>query len=994
MSKEINIIAKPTKDQVFNAGLGVLELKKAESFNYTIQKMDDVEKTKPSRTNMHASTVAFNKYNSELKKFEEMQTKLLEDYKDLNWAWQLVNNGVDAKQITHNESFTKGLAKMKINGSDAILFPEFLEGGGMVWLEAFDNTEFKNAALGKSPRGIFIRALGTPKIIGVQWKYIDTNGKTVDIPKDAILKFGQKIQLHIYTKGLYGQEIDIQLMNKNMVYSDNKLPALKRENGVAVDLKPGQLEPDMPKNTYFRREVVAKVVDGETILSSSPQGKLKTGKETGKTSVQKAVVDIILDPFWSGSAFANSQEITLYAKIKHDKTEELVSFKSDVVQVKGQAIPKLNIESGNNPLMSGSVETNVAAFQHCRYDKIELKKQSSAGSTIVFDSKDTVQRTKKSLDVEIVAGKKGTYILDFDIKSVECNLKSKHTTKEITVTAIPKDFELKVEPSSKAEHKVEEKKSELVKTESKSTTTSGMIKTNQKEDVPIEKGLVTVRQNQIEFDAFYNYDIPKDGNSILMFIKTMQYFWLPNSLGKTLKIKANIQTCAFKQDVNIAIYPDIKWSLIFGFNVSKDQLTALIPSWDQEKTVSAFEWKDNKFKKKDNETPDQEAERIKKQDIYKKDKESQDKINSKINNKMLDVFKTHQGTPKPKDAAKPTPTKGKISTLVEIMKNVNISLKAQIYEDRNIELTKDFAEKSQASEFYKDIYDKLRWAADMMDGKLDNPKNKGEGDNAINEYLKENELNLRVKHLTEALTRKPQEVEIVYPKFSLGGSWQYETVDGKKHAQLAGRSGLAYNVAFAAKPLIGLEIKWHILDLLCRRHPIAYAVLAAVKTLLAAIGDNPDGIKVDMWVKGEINADVKFEGNFLHSDKKLAFKGESHITAGIDITIKIVGKIVMGTYDAIAEVGVGGKGEVGLGQEGTLGVDNEGWFVQTSLIFDGIKLSFEVFAGGKITRNRMKEDGTVESSDVVKKESKIEGEITLLAHTFKSPPFYFKKTTT
>ena len=48
-----------------------------------------------------------------------------------------------------------------------------------------------------------------------------------------------------------------------------------------------------------------------------------------------------------------------------------------------------------------------------------------------------------------------------------------------------------------------------------------------------------------------------------------------------------------------------------------------------------------------------EYERIKKQDIYKKDKESQDKINSKINNKMLDVFKTHQGTPKPKDAANP-----------------------------------------------------------------------------------------------------------------------------------------------------------------------------------------------------------------------------------------------------------------------------------------------------------------------------------------------------
>jgi hypothetical protein len=969
MSKEINIVVKNlTKEQKFDAGLGYLELKKSGNFSFTIKAMDDLEKTRPSITNIHASNKAYEKYHADLKVFETAQAKLIEDFKNLSWCWQLVGNGIDPKLILHNDNFlTNGIANMKTNGTITKTFPEFLEGGGMVWLEAFDsgsndvNSPRKPIPpTGKAPRGIFVRALGTPEIIGIQWKYIDNSGKVVDIPKDATLKFGQTIQLHVYTKGLYGQEIDIQLMNKNLII-DDKLPAFKRENGVSVDLKPGQIVPDMPSNSYFRREVVAKTVDGETVLSTAPQGTLKTNK-ISKISVQKAIVDIVLDPFWVGSKFIEKGEhkITIYAKVKHDKSEKLISFNNDTITVKGNDIKDIKIDSGNNPLTVGQVETNVAAFQPCRYDKIELKKQKKAGSTIVFDSKDDTQRAKKSIDIEIIGGKKETYLLDFDIKSQECHLTPKHTTKEITIINVPKEFELKIDPSSTATHVVEAEKFEWEKRESKSSTSGGMIKSSQKEEVPIEKGIVTVRQKQIEFDAFYNYDIPKDGNSIWMFTKTMQYFWMPNldfGKDKITRIKGNIKTCAFKQDLNITIYPDIKWSLIFGFNVKKEQLTVLIPSWDKEKTVSAFEWKDDKFKKIDQGTQD------------------------KINNKMLDVYKKNEGTPKPKPE-QPSETKGKISTLLEIMKKVNISLKAQIYEDRNIELT---------FKFYKDIYDKLRWAVDLMDGKLDNPKNKAEGDKVINDYLKENELNARVKHLTDALTRKPQEIEIVYPKFSLGGNWQYETVDTKKHPEIAGRAGLAYNIAFAAKPLIGLEIKWHILDLLCRRHPFSYAILAAVKTILTAIGDNPDGVKVDMWVKGEINADVKFEGNFLVSDKKIAFKGESHITAGVDISITLIGKVVKGSYEAVAQLGIGAKGEVGLGQEGAIGVDNEGWFLQTSLIFDGIKVTFEAVAEVKLKKKVVKPDGTVEEGNVYSKGGKSEFEITLLAHTFKSDPFYFKK---
>jgi hypothetical protein len=430
MSKEINIVVKNlTKEQKFDAGVGCLDLKKAENFSFTIKAMYDLEKTRPSTTNMHASNKTYEKYHANLKVFQAEQAKLIEKYKDLSWCWQLVGNGIDPKLITHNNSFTKGIADMKENGYTSFKFSEFLEGGGMVWLEAFDsgNIDVKEhhdqiLPTGKSPRGIFVRALGTPKIIGVQWKYTDASGKVVDIPKDATLKFGQTIQLHVYTKGLYGQEIDIQLMNKDLII-DDKLPALKRENGVAVDLKPGQLVPDMPSNTYFRREVVAKIVEGETVLSSAPQGILKTKKDS-KTSMQKAVVDIILDPFWTGAAFANSQEITLYAKVKHDKSEELVTFKDDIVKIKGNAVPEVKIDSGNNPLTVGKVETNVASFSPCRYDRILLDSTNFKKAINVY-TKDQ-QNAYQNKPIEIVSKQKDNtvqIILD-KLNTSECaNLK-------------------------------------------------------------------------------------------------------------------------------------------------------------------------------------------------------------------------------------------------------------------------------------------------------------------------------------------------------------------------------------------------------------------------------------------------------------------------------------------------------------------------------------------------------------------------------------------
>ena len=902
----------------------------------------------------------------ERKKIEE---KVALNYKDIRWIWCTIDGKLNFDSDDHNLDYAEGATGAWFT------IPKVLEGGGLVYLEAFRKTDVPSNG---APIGVFVRADGKPKIVAVEWRVFQNDNKGQKINPETKLPFGDTIQLHIYTEGLYGQEIEIQLMNDD--WSDDKLPAFERKDGVALDKKPEQETPDMPQNTFFVREVkTERLKEGESIPSTAVTGMLNANEVKAKNqanlNIQKSVVNVYLDPFWKVKPFADAETIKLYAKVKYDGAEDYKTFGNDYISIVGREIISELTPVGNKAVLVGTIETDDANFRPCRYNKIELKQQEKAGSTVVFDSADIEQRKKPSIDIEIVAGKKEVYLVDFEIESEECSSKPKHSHKEILITSYPKDlYVAEADASTKAAHIIKNE-SKLAKSELKSSASHqifGGLKSDQKIDIYKEIGNFKIREKQLEFDGFYNYDINFGLGAASAMVDIMKYFWLPNLEDKIPKFEGSVTTCAFRKPLNIKIFPDIKWSLTFGFNVEEEQLKTLMPSWDQEKTIQKFEWKAEKFSQKNFKNGTSDADR------------------KKINDTALGEFERVYGKPKEKNKAEDDDKKkGKLSTLLEIMKDVDVSLKAQIYEDNELELTRDFFENSFNSQIYKDVYTKVSWAVDMISGKKDQAKDKLKGDAEIAKYLRENELTKRTKNLREALTREPQEVEIIFPKVSLAGDWNYEAVDGEKYPLMNGRVGLAYNIALIAKPFIGIEIKWHILDLLCRRHPVAYAVLAAVKTLLAALGDNPDGIKVELWVKGEIDASLKFGGNYLVGNKHITSEGEAHITAGVEIGITLKASAVWGKYEAVAVAGIGGKGEVGLGLKGSVGVDDRGIWLQTSLIFDGIKLSFEGVLGAVIYEEVIKKDGTVEKKEVMGKEHKIEGEIALLNHTLETDKFYF-----
>lgn len=1002
MSNKFKVIPKGlTAKEKYDAVNNNLVLKEGRDFFVTIKELETLVKNKPvapakikglsdkdygALTNVEKKSYneKVKKYNIEVAEYEKKEKDYgikLKPYENLNWAWRLAGLKLAPDELTHNESFSKGIQEILLQGQKKVKFPKLLEGGGIAWLEVWPEGQKATAKIGT---GLCVQAEGIPKIVRTKWT--DFNYNPLD---NVTVGFMSEVILHVYATGMYGQDIEVHLIDRDLFDPNNELEISDAANPVS-DKK------------FFTRQVdILKIKEIDTggkgvtdILVKAKQSNSSKAVES-EQYVQKIEIQVLIEKGWKNT---DGDNLKIFPVIRSLKTGDYFKdFPRNYLNVSSKSQTRQVVaDITNKAVMVGAVETNVANFLPCRFDTVKLD------DTVVFDSGNIYHRDKNTIDIDVIAGKKKLHLIDFAFKTKECEHKpEKHINKELTIISVPPNFQLNIGPGADAKHPAKEEKSiETKKTSSDKIAYLKGLKTTTGEEHKKETGTIAVTQQQIQFDAFFNYDV--DINSISRYVKIAKYFWLGSSFTNSsaiLRVKGKVNTCAFQKNVNIAIYPDIKWSVAFGFNVKKGQLATLLPNWDQKKTVDRYTWDGDKFTEKlqsklSTEISEEEKKKI--NDKLEKLKQ-QKETNAKTNDRVLDITaknyninleeeKRKQEEQKEKEKNKPI--KGKLTTLADIMKDVEISVKAQIYGDTKLELTRDFIESTAAlAKQYKDLYEKIKWAMAVLEGKYDVPTNQAEGDTEIKALL-DNAKSSKIKGLQDSLTRSTQETEILFPKFSIGANWQFEKVDGSKYPEYAGRSGLGYAVAFTADPLIGIELKWHILDLLCRKHPIAYAVLAAVKTLMAALGDNPDGIVVDFWVKGQISTDINFSGNMLAGDKKVTAKGDAHITAGVDLSIDIKGQITTGKYTAIAEVGVAAKGEVGLGVIGNLGIDDKGVWMQSSLVFDGIKLTFTASAAGKITKNRIKDDGTVEKTEIVGGESKIEVEITMLQHTLESNKFY------
>ncbi|MDW8850043.1 hypothetical protein SD960_08070 [Flavobacterium sp. MMLR14_040] len=457
MEKQVHIIPKKVEaGQKYDPRLNSLVLKKAESFNITIKEVEELKKQKPTAPkpitelskeeyNKISETARWNydvdvmQYNIDVKKYNEkikVYNESLKKFEDLNWTWQLVNNGVDPNKITHYAAFEKGI-------HERISFPKLLEGGGIAWLEAWHE---KEKPKGISPFGMYVQAEGVAQIVRAEWTDLRYN----TINQGTTVAFGSKAILHIYTAGLYGQEVEVHLADSDIFTPNDKLKIAGED--------------------FFTREVKVYKVKPNDINKKGVSGILTVDNDQVDYA-QKIEIEVVLDNAWIKTAGANLQ---IYAVVKSIKTGTFFKeFSRSYIHVsdeKKSITPDQEpIPATNMPLIVGDVETNVAHFQHCRYTAIELE----------------YEKGEKTETVEIFKEKPGILYNP----NVEIGL---------IVGSVPKKFSIKVdEKSDTDECRFHEKPNDHGKN----------IFTFDKAKLPKNISITKHEPKSIEGTAFFEFDL-------------------------------------------------------------------------------------------------------------------------------------------------------------------------------------------------------------------------------------------------------------------------------------------------------------------------------------------------------------------------------------------------------------------------------------------------------------------------------------------------------
>ena len=294
---------------------------------------DNYKKSKDAATQEYNRTYNSNKEKAleirdinlkRITKRREKEIKKLSDkYNEVQWIWQLSPKNPLGDNMTANRTIRKGFSA----DWRRFHFPTFLVGGGFVYLEAFfPNDEPKK----RTPYGIFVRCLGKAAIIRTEWTDLRDN------PINGAVKPGSIVRLHIYTLGLYGQDIDVVLSHNEFIY------------------KPCEV------NVYN----VNHNEDGKPGVS----GFLNSGDKS-ETYLQKATLDICI----LKEEFGNNTDLTVdkvYSNNRKNEVLKIKGFDNKILEIRenGHLYER---PQGVNPVVKNEVFTNIAMFHPCGYDRIE-----------------------------------------------------------------------------------------------------------------------------------------------------------------------------------------------------------------------------------------------------------------------------------------------------------------------------------------------------------------------------------------------------------------------------------------------------------------------------------------------------------------------------------------------------------------------------------------------------------------------------------------------
>ncbi|MBF8455555.1 hypothetical protein IV494_00030 [Kaistella sp. G5-32] len=348
--------------------------------------------------------------------------KTAKNYESVRWVWQLI--GSDRPNLTKesfNEAIVSGIPEMELS------FDDFLEGGGAAYLEPFWDGEIPT---GKYPNGIIINCLGKkPQILMADWRDAEDNEITKPV------KFGSTVYLNVYSEALYGNNIYVQLLDRDKVVrvlslgftnADDKLFASDYLNN---EIKVEDREEKDIKETKSQFERAITVHSTKKYPKGAKIGKLveddgnnKDKKITLIPNVQKCKFPVFIDPFWK---ISGGDELEIYPEIENGRIPSgKKTLSTAILQVKDSGIlVGENISKSNQVVVLSNVETDMNFFHHCKYTYIDAKFRKDDGH--IFDINNPNKRFLKKIDYYVVAGdkKEENYTITFeipDLKTEDC----------------------------------------------------------------------------------------------------------------------------------------------------------------------------------------------------------------------------------------------------------------------------------------------------------------------------------------------------------------------------------------------------------------------------------------------------------------------------------------------------------------------------------------------------------------------------------------------
>lgn len=888
--------------------------------------------------------------NTKLTDLNKSLKDLETTYSKIAWAWNLAKKRTHRPNGKHEGISTGHTIKNMTLGSHVY-------GGGFAWIEPFWDEKDSNPT-GSTKNGLYIHTKSdNPKPIIAEWYAKDEAGNPIKLTNPV--KAGSKVELHIYTKSMYGHNIGVELKGNGKI-----LPANSYSVGITITSKNGKTIPnDTPpkpeiseSQNLFLTEV--DIHDCTDANSAKPPDEAITGNLTddlgndrdGKRSsikhVQKAILYVNIDPIWTFGINGLIEVIPII-----HSTIGRTELQKSSLQIMGNSFTEMIQIEGNMPVFVDNVETNFEAFHHCRYDEIKgiaFRGEEKIQDVTLFTS--TKNSLSNIIDFPIVAGciqAKAKITITTDADTNECiyvmNENLIHTDHVMDIRDLAPYIQqhygkaqgkyrwldtktelannnISTAGDAKSHNSNDQNDGDLQDTTniSQSLNVKSIIGIKTQKSYKVLEGYepFTLFATDTNLDLEVGYDYTFRGTKDPL-IGLFYCIW-PNNSNIVQNLPLKLSTCAYQKQVNIQVYPDVKWTLQLAFNVDEDKFSEIQTTYHKKHNLTQYAAEDTikslKKRKKGGLSPHQKSQLSTAEQI-KKDSEKAIKNKPGVYENAKKVF------------------------------DCEVSLIAEF--DRPFAELEVSAAFDDIKEFLQKIMQIKEKAEDIIGG-TDNQ--------AIVSSPKKHEN--RFNRMESILANKKKQqlcsFEFIPPSIGLSLSWYAEHLKTSSKPEM----GTMIEGVIKAEPIFGFEYSIDLLTLLGNAHPIAKAIVLIIKALDTIAGDDFDIIfkfvvsgGFSLEGKGAINT-ASGETNF---NKAALSKDEDDTPFKIGGTIKFdltFSVIIKGNYKtyAFGDYDIYGKvvlnATTGITCEGVTKASSEnGIYIEPEIKFLGLIINAQVDLG-------------------------------------------------